>query len=255
MYSCWTKIFQKRDNICRWFGLTPLASAFILIDESSTYDQAMESFKKCPPLPCFFNGSCTDSFSCLLCDNSRHWSCYSAFLVLFLHGDTLCPPSSSSQQYTPWRSRQPFQLQVFNLFFLPHNSLFFFFSSGFTLPDNGFQRIHSKFPIFNIRFSSLGNTMSLPTQGLGIDCTSRVASRSEGIITYEPSSGEQLAGDEEQQDDPSTCTAITKGHWEWSRITCLWTICMAHICIWDAQPGLPFWSRIHCSHRFRLWFL
>lgn len=68
----------------------------------------------------------------------------------------------------------------FQSFFLPHNSLFF--SSGFTLPDNGFQRIHSKFPIFNIRFSSLGNTLSLPTQSLGIDCTSRVASRSEGII-------------------------------------------------------------------------
>lgn len=68
----------------------------------------------------------------------------------------------------------------FSIFFPPTQLTFF--SSGFTLPDNGFQRIHSKFPIFNIRFSSLGNTLSLPTQSLGIDCTSRVASRSEGII-------------------------------------------------------------------------
>lgn len=37
MYSCWVKIFQKRDNICRWLGSTPLASAYLMIDESSTH--------------------------------------------------------------------------------------------------------------------------------------------------------------------------------------------------------------------------
>lgn len=46
------KIFQKRDNICRWLGLTPLVLAFMLIDESSTQAQTVESFKKCPP--CLF---------------------------------------------------------------------------------------------------------------------------------------------------------------------------------------------------------
>lgn len=68
----------------------------------------------------------------------------------------------------------------FSVSFSSHTALF---SSGFTLPGNGFQRIHSKFPIFNIRFSSLGNTRLLPTQSLGIDCTSRQASHSEGTIT------------------------------------------------------------------------
>lgn len=68
----------------------------------------------------------------------------------------------------------------FSIFFSSHTVLF---SSGFTLPGNGFQRIRSKFPIFNIRFSSLGNTRSLPTQSLGIDCTNRLASHSEGAIT------------------------------------------------------------------------
>lgn len=124
MYSCWVKIFQKRDNICRWLGLTPLASAFLLIDESSTHDQATESFKKCPPSPCFFNSSCVDSFSpCLLRGYGKHQSCSSAFFVPFLHWGALCPLSSSSQ-HTPKRSSQPFQTQVFNLFFLPHSSLF-----------------------------------------------------------------------------------------------------------------------------------
>ena len=68
----------------------------------------------------------------------------------------------------------------FSIFFSSYTALF---SSGLALPGNGFQRIHSKFPIFNIRFSSLGNTRSLPTQSLGIDCTSRLASHSEGTIT------------------------------------------------------------------------
>ena len=94
MYSCWVKFFQKRDNICRWLGPTPLASAFLLIDESSTHDQAMESFKKCTPLPCFFNSFCIDSFSpCLLHNYSRHQYCSSAFLVPFLHRGALCPLS------------------------------------------------------------------------------------------------------------------------------------------------------------------
>lgn len=68
----------------------------------------------------------------------------------------------------------------FSIFFSSHTALF---SSGFALPGNGFQRIHCKFPIFNIRFSSLGNTRLLPTQSLGIDCTSRLTSHSEGTIT------------------------------------------------------------------------
>lgn len=133
-------------------------------------------------LLCFFNGSCTDSFSCLLCDNSRHWSCSSAFLFLTFSAWGHSVPSIIlfSAVYS-MEIKAALPATGFQSFFLPHNSLFF--SSGFTLPDNGFQRIHSKFPIFNIRFSSLGNTLSLPTQSLGIDCTSRVASRSEGIIT------------------------------------------------------------------------
>lgn len=68
----------------------------------------------------------------------------------------------------------------FSIFFPSHTALF---SSEFTLPGDGFQRIQSKFPIVNIRFSSLGNTSSLPTQSLGIDCTSRLAVRSAGTIT------------------------------------------------------------------------
>lgn len=159
MYSCWVKIFQKRGNICRWLGPSPLASAFLLIDESSTHNQAMESFKKCPPLPCFFNSSCVDSFSpCLLRDYSRHQSCSSAFLVPFLHRGALCPLSSSSH-HTQRDEGSPFRHR-FSIFFSSHAALF---SSGFTLPGNGFQRIHSEFPIFNIRFSSLGNTRALPT--------------------------------------------------------------------------------------------
>lgn len=50
--SCRVKIFQKRDNFNRWCGLSPLASAFLLIDENSTHNQAMKSYKKCPSLPC-----------------------------------------------------------------------------------------------------------------------------------------------------------------------------------------------------------
>lgn len=68
----------------------------------------------------------------------------------------------------------------FSIFFPSHAALF---SSGFTLPGNAFQRIQSNFPIVNIRFSALGNTSSLPTQSLGIDCTSRLAVRSAGTIT------------------------------------------------------------------------
>lgn len=142
-----------------------------------THNQAMESFKKYPPLPCFFNSSCTDSFSpCLLHDYSRHQSCSSLYLFCIEERCALYHPLLSipqRDQGSPARHR-------FSVFFSSHTALF---SSGFTVPDNGFQRIHSKFPIFNIRFSSLGNTRSLPTQSLATDCTSRLACHSEGTIT------------------------------------------------------------------------
>lgn len=78
---------------------------------------------------------------------------------------------------TPWRDQGSPSRHRFSIFFSSHTALF---SSGFMQPRNGFQRIHSKFPIFNIRFSGLGNTRPLPTQSLGTDCTSRLTSHSAG---------------------------------------------------------------------------
>lgn len=111
------------------------------------------------PLLCFFNNFCIDSFSpCLLCDYSRYRSCSSGFLIPFLHGGALCPLSYISAHATEIKAALP---DTGLIVLSSHTALF---SSGFALPDNGFQRTHSKFPIFHIRFSSLGNARSLPTQ-------------------------------------------------------------------------------------------
>lgn len=136
----------------------------------------MESFKKRPPLPWFFTvpALIVSLFISWVTTVDTNPFLQPSFYLFFTEDlYALCHPLLR----IPQRDQDSSSKHRFSVFFSSHTALF---SSGFTLPGNGFQRIHSKFPIFNIRFSSLGNPRLFPTQSLGIDCTSRLASQSEG---------------------------------------------------------------------------
>lgn len=125
MYSCWVKIFQKRDNICRWLGSTPLASAYLMIDESSTHMiKLWKALKSILPYPAFLIvPALTVSLlvSCMTTVDTNFVLQPSLYLFCIEELCALYHPLLSipqRDQGSPPRHR----FSVF--FFLPHSSLF-----------------------------------------------------------------------------------------------------------------------------------